>query len=312
MTSATKCQYESDESIALAATYIDFAVNRLNNFDKVTASTFEDASDMVLLQYMSAAIKNGTFLNPNNTPTMAMIAKITSDVDYLICISRLLQGQSVVSLICTYVVTTMISVKPQSWDPVMREGLKREQIQPPDNPFDPISQLDITIYHLPKSAGLFSAGTTISASHLTATTVNAARYLASLGHNVFLIPDSAANSGSGRLYILFDSVEMEDALEAPGELLLNLASVIVGFVIAWGFVDIALPRSYSRRLHWNIQEIMTVDKNASRILNCTHDPLAFEGYQMIPKVDEHHCQASRDIPMVVLENESATQLLSVE
>ncbi|KAG0294186.1 hypothetical protein BGZ96_001627 [Linnemannia gamsii] len=288
MTTATKCQYGSDESIAIAATYIDFAVNHLNDFDKVTASIFEDVSDMVLLQSMSAAIKNGTFLNPNNTPTMAMIAKINSDVDYLVCISRLLQGQSVVSLVCTYVATAMISVKPQSWDPVMREGLRRGPIQPPDDPFTPISQVEFTIFHLPRAAATKSAAS-YSAPHLLEATTDAAEYLASLGHNVFA--NKIGRTESEGLYILYDTVKLEDAFEVPTISLIVLLTVVVVCAFAWAISEAFYKTVYNGSLYkFVFREIQAKDKTKTTpmLMNCTHGPLAFEGNQVVlPDPDDH-------------------------
>ncbi|KAG0299635.1 hypothetical protein BGZ97_003608, partial [Linnemannia gamsii] len=277
-TDATKCQYGSDESIAMAITSIEFAVNRLDDFDKVVASIFEDASDIVLLQSMGAAIKNGIFLNPNNIPSMAMIAKMTSDVDYLICISRLLQGRSMMSLICTYIATALISVKPQSWDPIMREGLKRGPIQFPDDLNNPISQIDLSVFHLPRATTTKSTFS-FSTTHLLKATTDAADYLASLGHNVFI--NTTGRSESEGLYILYDTVKLEDAFEVPTVSLFVVFAVVLICAVAWVISEVFHQPVYNGSLYKVIfREIEAKDEKTPMLMDCANDPLAFEGDQV--------------------------------
>lgn len=143
MTDVTKCQFASDESTVMSATYLHFAVNLLNDFNKVATSIFyDDSATFPLLQSMSGAINNGTFSDPTNNRTMVMLIKISTDVDVLVCISTFLNAPSNdTGLLCTYMVTKVIVIKPQEWDPIMAVRLNRTSA-PSVKPDSQINNLD--------------------------------------------------------------------------------------------------------------------------------------------------------------------------
>ncbi|KAF9150182.1 hypothetical protein BG015_008019 [Linnemannia schmuckeri] len=302
-TDATKCQYGSNESLSMAATYIDFAVNRLDDFDSVTTSIFEDASDIALLKSMSAAIKNGTFPIPSNTSTMAVIAKITSDVDYLICISqKKVDTNDYTSLLCTYMATALISIKPQPWDEVMTEGLDLTSVLSAETNTT-ISQLDLTIFHLPKATTAKRSPNSFSTTHLLKATTDAAEYLTSLGHNVFV--NSSGRTKSEGLYILYDTVKLEDAFEIPTVALFVLLTVVVVCAIAWVISEMFYDPVYNDSLYKVIfQEIRSKEETTPMLMTCARDPLTFEGNQVVPLNEGEQPDGpstSQDVPLLLID-----------
>ncbi|KAG0375891.1 hypothetical protein BGX24_008552 [Mortierella sp. AD032] len=281
-TDTTKCQYSSDESIVLSTTYIDFAVNNPNNFDSVVTSIFDDPTKLPLLQSMSVTIKNGTFFSPINTSTLALVANISFEVDYLICISRSFGPKENMKqgLLCTYMATTMISVKPQPWDPAMAGHLNRTSASP-INADLPISRLDLTVYHLPQASASKNTTTSFSTAHLLQATADATEYLASLGHNVFV--DAEGRTESEGLFILFDTVQLEDAFEVATVSLVVLLVVVVVCAVAWAISEVFYSAAYNGSLYKVIYlEIKEKKESTSMLMHCVQEPLKFEGQRVIP------------------------------
>ncbi|KAF9135013.1 hypothetical protein BGW39_005105 [Mortierella sp. 14UC] len=277
-TDATKCQLGSDKSIVLSATYIPFIVNHLNDFDKVTTSLFDDPLHLPLLQSMSVAISNGTFSESTGNQTMVMLINMSTTTDCLVCISTLLNPPSNdTGLLCTYMATAMITINPQEWDPIMAAYLNRTST-PPVKPSSTISTLDFAIYHLPKISGSKDTTATLSAAHLLQATTEAAGYLASLGHNVFV--DTKGRTESEGLYIIYDTVELKDAFEVPTIPLVIVVVITVVCALVWGVSEVCFTAVYNGSLYKVIyQEIKMKEKDTSMLMTCTHDPLSFDGFQ---------------------------------
>ncbi|KAF9336055.1 hypothetical protein BG006_009845 [Podila minutissima] len=254
-TYATKCQYGSDGSLAFSATYFQFAVGHIQDFDIITASILDDPNSLPLLKPMYAAINDGAFSSPTNNSTLVMLTKIpaaASDVDFFGCMSQFSKERRDMGLLCTYMLTSVINVKPQARDPTIAADLKREPV--PDNRTSATNQIDFTIFHLPRVPELEgSQGTAplFSAAHLVKATTDATRYLASLGHNVNMYKD--LGSIVDQLYILYDAVELKDAYEVSTSAFAVLKSK---------------------------------DDSMTMLMCCTHDALAFDGNQVVPDPDD--------------------------
>lgn len=290
-THATKCQYGSDGSVALSVTYFQFAVGHMQDFDKITASILDDPTSLPLLKPMNAAINDKSFSSPTNNSTLVMLTKIpsaASDVDFFGCMSKYSEEQRDMGLLCTYMLTSMINVKPQARDPTIAADLKREPI--PHSITKTTNQIDFTIYHLPHVPELESSQATaplFSAAHLVKATTDATQYLASLGHNVILYKDSG--SIVDQLYILYDSVELKDAYEVSTTAFVSVCVVtgLCGF--AWIFSEYPkyFPTVYNSSLYKVIyKELKSKDESMPLLMRCTHDPLAFDGNQVVPDPDD--------------------------
>ncbi|KAK3842349.1 MAG: hypothetical protein J3R72DRAFT_490759 [Linnemannia gamsii] len=127
-------------------------------------------------------------------------------------------------LLSTYMAATMISVKPQPWDPAMAGHLNRTSASP-INADLPISRLDLNVYHLPQASASKKTTTSFSTAHLLQATADATEHLASLGHNVFL----------------------EDAFEVATVSLVVLLVVVVVCTVAWAISEVFYSAAYTGR-----------------------------------------------------------------
>ncbi|KAF9385265.1 hypothetical protein CPB97_004968 [Podila verticillata] len=284
-TFATKCQYGSDGSLVSSVTHFQFAIGHMQDFDKITASILDDPTTLPLLKPMHTAINDGAFSSPTNNSTLVMLTKIpsaASDVDFFGCMSKYSKKQRDMGLLCTYMLTSIINVKPQARDPTIAADLKREPV--PHNITNITNQIDFTIFHLPQVPELKSSQGTaplFSAAHLVKATTDAARYLASLGHNVIMYKDSG--SIEDQLYILYDAVELKDAYEVSTTAFAVVCAVTGLCGLAWAFSEYPryFPTVYNSSLYKVVyKELKSKDESMPMLMRCTHDPLAFDGNQV--------------------------------
>ncbi|KAK5809283.1 hypothetical protein F5H01DRAFT_394838 [Linnemannia elongata] len=308
MTVVSKCQFASGESTVMSATYFHFAVNHLNDFNKVATSIFyDDSAAFPLLQYMSGAINNRTFSDPTNNRTMVMLIKISTSVDVLVCVSTLLNAPSNdTGLLCTYMATKTIVVKPQEWDPIMVARLNRTSA-PSLKPNSVINSLDLTVYHSSKTSEPQDTSAMYSAAHLRKATTDAAIYLASLGHNVF--KDDEGRTESEGLYILYDTVEFQDAFEVPTVPLVIVAVITLICAVVWGLSDVYYKTVYNGSLYKVLYEqIKLQDETTPMLMDWTPTPLAFGGHRVFPDPDEQLTLSAEHSPEDALDNESTQEI----
>lgn len=249
-TDLTRCQYGSGESIVMASTYLMFAINQLKDFDRITTSIFDNSTSLPLLTPMRTAINNGTFLNPTNNATMVMFTGISDNVEFFACSSTFLNRTNDMGLLCTYVLTSLMSINPQPWDPDMPEDIKPEPSPPVDDD-TPISELNLNINHMP--SGSRDSMLTFSPAHLLEATTDAAEYIASLRHNI------ATNKETGQLYVLYETSVFKDAFEVPTALLIVLAVVVVACLAIWIASEIRYPAVYNGSLYKVIYQEVSMD-----------------------------------------------------
>ncbi|KAG0294184.1 hypothetical protein BGZ96_001625 [Linnemannia gamsii] len=295
-TYVTKCRYSAGESIAMSVTVIKFAVNRVNDFDKVTTSMFDDPSNLPLLQVMDTTINNGTFLSSTNNETIVMLTRISADVDFLMCASRFMNQTRDMGLMCSYSLTSVMSITPQPWDHIMVTDLKMDAVDSV-NASHLINMIDLSIQHTPSVSQ--NPMLSFSAAHLIKATTDATEYVASLGHNVIL------NKKTGQLYILFETVKFNDAFEVSLALLIFLAIVVVVCLIVWGLSEYLYKPVFNGSLYKIVfKEIQSQDEKTPMLMNCKHDPLAFEGFRVIPSTDYQPNRPSQEYAMDTLHNGS--------
>lgn len=277
-TDMTRCHYGSEVSIVLASTQIMFAINQLKDFDKVATSIFTDSTNLPLLASMSTTINSGTFINPTNNATLVMFTRVSTNADFLVCASTFLNRTGDMGLLCTYVLTSVMTIKPQPWDSIISTDLK----WPPSPLFEDdsiVSELDLSIQHTP--SGSQSSMSSFSAAHLIKGTTDATEYLASLGHNVVV------NNKSGQLYILFDTIEFKDAFEVPTPLLIVLVVIVVACLAIWIASEVLYKPVFNGSLYKVIYQEMFMDFQ--------DDFLAFEVDQEAPlDVDEEPGRPSQE------------------
>ncbi|KAK3833780.1 MAG: hypothetical protein JOS17DRAFT_739330 [Linnemannia elongata] len=303
-TYATRCQYDTDESFVMTATYIKFAVNHLNDFDKITTSILDDASSFPLMQPMRAAINNGTFLTThlNSTvvnSTLVILTSISTHVDVLMCISTFSSTTTTVGLICSYVHVTSIATKPQPWDPITPAVFKQFSTFIIDRELNITNKNEFTIHHMPSR--LKDSMDTYSVPHLVKATTDVTVYLASLGHNVVM------NKETGQLYVFYDTIKFKDAFEVPNPLLIFLIVVSLVCIVVWAFSEKFTPVFNGSVYKVIYEDIKSKDDTTQMLMDCTHNPLAFEGYQVVPDLGEQASRSSQEFDMVFLGSRSTEQ-----
>lgn len=334
-TDATRCQYGSDDSLILAVTSIKFAVNRFDDFEKVMTLVFDSPSSLPLLQTMHNVIDSGIFLNPINNGTLVMLTRVSNNVDFLVCASINFDQISIKGLVCTYFVVVTITAKPQQWDSIIPEVLN-PRLKAPYDAITTTNQNEINIHHMP--SGTRNSTDTFSAAHLLKATTDATVYLASLGHDVVM------NQTTEQLYILFYTVQLKDAFEISNTLLIVMGAITVVCVVVWGLSEKLYEPVFNGSLYKVIykeieakgevvskenikpdedikpdEEIEPIEETkpievtkTPMLMDCTHDPLAFEGYQVIPHMNEHSVQSSQDqghAMIAITEQSPAQQML---
>ncbi|KAF9367173.1 hypothetical protein CPB97_006184, partial [Podila verticillata] len=171
-----------------------------------------------------------------------------------------------------------IATKPQPWDPITPASFKQFSTSPFDRELNITNRNEITIYHMP--SGSKDSMAAYSVPHLLKATTNATVYLASLGHNIVM------NTQAEQLYVLYDTIEFKDAFEVPNPLLIFLLVVTLVCMVVWAFSAKFTP-VYNGSIYKIIYEdIKSKDDKTQMLMDCTHNPLAFEGYQVIPDLGE--------------------------
>ncbi|KAH7045582.1 hypothetical protein BKA57DRAFT_467208 [Linnemannia elongata] len=296
--STIRCQYDTDGTVVMTSTHIRFAINRLNDFDKITNSILDGASSLPLMQSMRTAINNGTFLTTPDNSTLVILISVSTNVDVLMCISRFsntLNTISTVGLLCSYVHVTTIATKPQPWDSITPAVFKQLSTSSFfDEEHYTTNRNEITIHHMP--SGSKDSMDTYSVPHLLKATTDATLYFASLGHNVIM------NKQAEQLYVLYDTIKFKDAFEVPDPLLIFMLVVSLVCSVVWASSEKFTPVFNGSVYKVIYKDIKSKDDKIQMLMDCTHNPLAFEGYQVIPDLGEQANRSSQEYDMVVLDN----------
>jgi hypothetical protein len=230
---------------------------------------------------------------------------MSDNVDFLLCISRFLAQSNGMGLVCTYIVTSTISTKPQPWDTIITTELDQNSALLP-NFGGLINQNDISVYHMPPLASKNNM-TAYSAAHLLEATVNTTKYLASLGHNALM------NNETGQFYVLYETVELRDAFEVSDALLYVVCTIAVTCAIIWAISEGCYPTVFNGSLYKLIyKETESKEKDTPMLMKFKNDPLAFDGYQVIPDLDEKPRAPSLEVPDTLVNIESMQQPLVQE
>ncbi|KAG0226374.1 hypothetical protein BGW42_003675 [Actinomortierella wolfii] len=290
-TLSTKCHYGfNEESAAMSATYFQFAVGNMQEFDNVIATILDDPTSLPLLEYMKAAIDEGIFESPTNNSTLVMLTKnpsTASDVDFLLCFSKYREEQRTMGLVCTYILTSVIVVSPQAVDPAIAANLNRGS--EPRDYINATQHFTITIHHNLQNSGQDEGkkpSPLFSSAQLIKATADATRYLASLGHNVYIYKDQ--DSQTDQLYILFDTVELKDGYEISSAAFVAICALTALFLLIFAISEKFFSTVYNSTLYKTIyKEINTKIESVPMLLHYTRDPLAFDDHQVIYSSGEH-------------------------
>ncbi|KAF9573571.1 hypothetical protein EC968_008326 [Mortierella alpina] len=270
-----KCQYPSGALNVVSQTRMNFAVRSLTEYENIIAAILDDSTLLPLLATMSDFVKNGTFSNPQINSTLVALTKADTNIHFLRCYSVPIGDTAARGLLCSYTVLEAIMTKPQPEDPIIAADL-------PDRPVlaanATVNENVVWVEHLPMS--LTSEMPTFSASSILNATLSGAQYFASLGQNFVM------DWKKGQLYVLFDTADIKDGYEFSTGLFAALIAIMVLCACVWPCTAKFLRANYTAslyRLEYTKRE-PHMEKPAPMVMNCTYNPLAFEG---APIVSEH-------------------------
>ncbi|KAF9573573.1 hypothetical protein EC968_008328 [Mortierella alpina] len=282
-TALTKCQYPSGALNVVSQTQMSFAVQRLSEYDHISTTIFDDSTQLPLLATMSAFTKNGTFSIPRSNSTLVALTKAGTNVHFLMCHSLRHAASTDIGLLCSYSVIDAVMTTPQAEDPVIAADLIGRWPVPAN---ESVNQNAVWVGHLPMN--LTSDVPTFSASSILDATLSGAQYLASLGQNF------VTDWETGQLYVLFDTVDIKDGYEFSTGLFATLVAIMVLCACVWAYTEKSLKAIYTvslYRLEYTKREPY-MEKPVSMVMNCTYNPLAFEG---VPIVGEHDGPVDTDL-----------------
>ncbi|KAG0240904.1 hypothetical protein BGW41_006560 [Actinomortierella wolfii] len=210
--------------------------------------------------------------------------------------------------------TSIIAVSPQTVDPTIAADLNYRGPEPPSY-YNASNHIDVIIRHLPRNLEQDDSqepSPPFSSAQLIKATAGAAKYLASLGHNVYIYKDSESNAD--QLYILYDAIEIKDAYEIPNAVLATVIALTVLFGLVW-YISERFQVVYNSTLYKTIyKELNTRDETVPMLLRYTGNPLAFDGNQVISKSDDlqNIAPETQDHPMVSMERQDNQSLASLD
>ncbi|KAG0229513.1 hypothetical protein BGW42_001541 [Actinomortierella wolfii] len=199
-------------------------------------------------------------------------------------------------------------------NPTIAADLNYRGPEPPSY-YNASNHIDVIIRHLPRNLEQDDSqepSPPFSSAQLIKATAGAAKYLASLGHNVYIYKDSESNAD--QLYILYDAIEIKDAYEIPNAVLATVIALTVLFGLVW-YISERFQVVYNSTLYKTIyKELNTRDETVPMLLRYTGNPLAFDGNQVISKSDDlqNIAPETQDHPMVSMERQDNQSLASLD
>ena len=228
-TSVTKCVFPTGEISILSASVVPFFVPIAMDFRSVAAATF-DGYD-ILLQAMEVSIYNTTA-----TTNATLFLELTSHDSFTEAIFCFSYGYLTTSLSCMYSNFNIFIVKQREVDDLITKARGGKPL-----PYPPRSSIAMIIDHIPALHG--GVLQPISMPAMKNATVEAAQYMASLGHNFY------ADYDEEQLYVLFDTVDPRQGFKVPDWLLISITATMVVCLCLWGLTKVLLDARYTSSLY---------------------------------------------------------------
>ncbi|KAF8977206.1 hypothetical protein BGZ46_007560 [Entomortierella lignicola] len=265
-TALTKC-YQSGHVVSVVATMVRFMTTKTQLFSNVSRSIFDEYNE--LFQAMEITINNKAGLDP----TMFAEVKLRNNTLYsLTCFTAPNpSSKKTAYLTCAYVINTCTILEKQDLDPTIVASLGGEPIATPS-----MSSTIMSFIHLPSvNESNFEH---VSLSELEQSNLEAANYLASLGHNLLVDWDR------GQVTVMFKIADAEEGLEIPLWLILCVPIIATISAILIGSTEFFLDGRYTGSLYKSIAMSMRTRMNtfAPMLMRSKIDPVEFEGVPVVP------------------------------
>ncbi|KAG0001361.1 hypothetical protein BGZ80_000498 [Entomortierella chlamydospora] len=246
-TNVAKYILSTGATVSLSMTEVRFISPNIQKFLNNSKAIFGETDD--LFQAMELSInKNKTMASSG--ASFAEIIISGSALSSLSCYSGISPWQgNETSLMCSYIDVRAIVTKPQPISPVISEARNGRPLS--DNTFP--NQM-IQLSYIPDNInGIVQPIPLLSLKQATSAAVH---YMASLGQNLYLDWDE------GQLYVIFDTVDIENGFEIQIWLVVAVLSLAIVSVCLWGGAWYFLDPAYKGSLYNNAS--MEMGKQANK------------------------------------------------
>ncbi|KAG0220977.1 hypothetical protein B0O80DRAFT_67030 [Mortierella sp. GBAus27b] len=263
-TMTTKCVPPAGDVHITTITTTRFAVSHVERFRKTATSVIAEYDE--LLQAMEISLRKATF--KSSTTMLVEIKYNNSTIDTLGCTAAYLPNVTEVGVTCAYGIASLLVLKPQTINPLLREARG-------GRPFPPtkIVSAAMVIEHIPR----VNNGTAepISMATLRNATNATTHYMASLGQNFY------ADYLEGKLYTIYDTYDVQSGFEVPLGMLVCIGVVMVLCLCFWALTEFLLNPRYTSSIH----KVISIQLGIPGLMRSKVGPIEFEGVPLVPEGD---------------------------
>ncbi|KAF9399840.1 hypothetical protein BGX21_005524 [Mortierella sp. AD011] len=274
-TNIAKYILSTGTTVSLSMTEVRFISPNIQEFLNNSKAIFGETND--LFQAMELSINRNKTMSSSGA-SFAEIIISGSALNSLSCYSGVSPRQgNETSLMCSYIDARVIVTKPQPINSVISEARNGRPLSDSEFP----SQL-IQISYIPDNInGIVQPIPLLSLKQATSAAVH---YMASLGQNLYLDWDD------GQLYVIFDTVDIENGFEIQTWLVVAMLSLAVVSVCLWGGAWYFLDPAYKGSLYENASMEMgkQTNKKAPMLMSFDVHSMEMEDTPIISRDDINH------------------------
>ncbi|KAK5809556.1 hypothetical protein F5H01DRAFT_395263, partial [Linnemannia elongata] len=271
-TTVTKCVYPTGEISVLSASVVPFSFSTVKNFRSVSTTVFGEYGD--LFQAMEKSINNTTATS--NSTVFVELKVHNSFIESVVCYSFEYPTSGAISMCCIYNNVNMFIMGQQEINTLIMKAYGSKPF-----PYPPNSSIAMTIEHtLALHNGVPQP---VLMSTMKNATYEAANYMASLGQNFY--PDFAEE----QLYILFDTIDLQQGFNIPNWLLISVAVTMAVCLCLWAMRNVLLDDRYTSSLYKvvSMQLSCQIEIPAPMLIRSKYEPFEFENIPVVP-VNDHY------------------------
>ena len=278
-TSTTKCVQLNGEISVLSMSTTRFYLSNALQFRDTTHDIFEDKADKLLhdmWESIQSRIRyNESSVRPTLDTTMLMEVTVAKrSIDAIICQTEaIVLRHAAPAVECSYANINTFITKQQ--DPIPELMDARRNFSNNTETFGATSTA-VIIEHIPNRINGIQAPVPIP--EIRNATYDVSQFMAALGQNFY------ADYYEGRLFVLYDTRDLDIGFEISQSLLVCMVLAMVVCLSLWTLVEWQLDGFYTSSLYANIST-QIADRNnnpAPMLMRSEVGPVALEGFELIP------------------------------
>ncbi|KAF9205483.1 hypothetical protein BGZ49_003972 [Haplosporangium sp. Z 27] len=273
----TKCVYPSGDITALSTTSIRFMTTEVQQFENISKTVVDEYDG--LFQAMEVTLNNNTI--KGNSTLFVELESANGTINLLSCLTAPNPDPTANNtefLNCMYNIIDVIILERQDINPIIAAALGGAPLTTPPE-FTKI----MTFTHIPSVNDNNSIQ--VSSTGLKIANSDVAKYLASLGQNLYIDWDL------GQVTVIYDTTDAERGLEIPLWLIICVPTIAIISFILLVSTEYFLDGRYTSSLYKAIAMPMSSRMNtfAPMLMRSKVDPVQFEGIPVVPS--GHHFEA---------------------